>query len=300
VPIVDGVSLSVGRGETVCVVGESGCGKSLTALSVLRLLDPPLFATGGRIRFGGVDLLRLAEPELRKVRGKRIAMIFQEPMTALNPVLTVGEQIVEVLTLHEGMSRKTARARAIELLGEVRLPAPARQVDAYPHVLSGGMRQRVMIAMALACGPELLIADEPTTALDVTVQAQILALLAELQERRGMSLLLITHDLGVVAETARRVAVMYAGRIVEEAPVRALFRAPQHPYTRALLRSLPGAAGGKLKSIPGQVPAPAAYPPGCRFHPRCDERFEPCAAAQPGWTVVGETRVACFAREAGE
>jgi len=300
-PIVDGLSLCVGRGETVCLVGESGCGKSLTALALLRLLDAPLRIAAGQVLFDGKDLLTVSERDLRRVRGKRIAMIFQEPMTALNPVLTVGEQITEVLELHERQSRSAARKRAIELFKEVRMPAAEQRIDSYPHVLSGGMRQRVMIAMALACGPDLLIADEPTTALDVTVQAQILQLIRELQERRGMSVLLITHDLGVVAETAHRVAVMYAGRIVEEALVKDLFRAPAHPYTQALFRSLPmpmvSTNRESLATIRGTVPRPGSYPEGCRFHPRCDEYVDVCRVRDPQLLEVAGRRVACVLRE---
>ncbi len=301
VPVVDGVSFSLASGETLALVGESGCGKTLTALSLLRLVDPPAEIAGGAVLFQGRDLLRVPDRELRAVRGKRVAMIFQEPMTALNPVLTVGEQVGEALRLHEGMSARAARARAAALFREVGIPDPETRVDEYPHRLSGGMRQRVMIAMALSCDPLLLIADEPTTAIDVTVQAQILDLLRRLQQERGMALLLITHDLGVVAELARRVAVMYAGRIVEEAPVADLFAAPRHPYTRGLLGSLPAVAagGGRLKAIAGSVPEPSAFPPGCRFHPRCPERLERCARAAPAFRArAGAGGVACFAREA--
>jgi peptide/nickel transport system ATP-binding protein len=299
--VVDDVSFRVGRAETVAVVGESGCGKSLTALALLRLLEPPLSIRSGAIRFDGLDLARASERELRGVRGRRIAMVFQEPMTALNPVLTVGEQILEVLELHAGLSGRAARERATELLREVKLPDPERQLDEYPHRFSGGMRQRVLIAMALAGEPELLIADEPTTALDVTVQAQVLDLLRDLRRKRGMALLLITHDLGLVAEMASRVLVMYAGRIVEDTPVDALFDAPRHPYTRALLAARPALSrpGARLPTIPGVVPQVAHAPPGCRFHPRCAEAFERCSSAVPRLIAQGVTRVACFAREAG-
>ncbi|MCC7170895.1 MAG: ABC transporter ATP-binding protein [Planctomycetes bacterium] len=297
--VVDAVSFRVDRAETVAVVGESGCGKSLTALSLLRLLDPPLAIRAGSIRFDGLDLVRASERELRRVRGRRIAMVFQEPMTALNPVLTVGEQIVEVLELHAGLHGRDARARAAELLREVKLPDPERQLDEYPHRYSGGMRQRVLIAMALAGEPDLLIADEPTTALDVTVQAQVLDLLRELRRKRGMALLLITHDLGLVAEMASRVLVMYAGRIVEETPVVDLFERPQHPYTRALLAARPALAqpGARLQTIPGAVPQVAHYPSGCRFHPRCAELRTECSASAPRFVQRSATRVACFARE---
>ncbi|MBI4879402.1 MAG: ABC transporter ATP-binding protein [Planctomycetes bacterium] len=301
VRVVDRVSFSLSPGETLALVGESGCGKTLTALSLLRLVDPPAEIEGGVVLFQGRDLLQVSARELRAVRGKRIAMIFQEPMTALNPVLTVGEQVGEALRLHEGMSRRQARARAVSLFREVGIPDPETRVDEYPHRLSGGMRQRVMIAMALACDPLLLIADEPTTAIDVTVQAQILDLLRRVQQERGMALLLITHDLGVVAELAQRVAVMYAGRIVEEALVEDLFAAPSHPYTRGLLASLPAVAGvaGRLRAIAGSVPEPSAFPPGCRFHPRCPERMERCDQAEPAFRARAPSGgVACFAREA--
>src|SRR5271167_939568 len=260
---VDGVSFCVARGETLAIVGESGCGKSVTSLSILRLVaSPPGRTVGGRVLFEGRDLLELSEPEMRKVRGDAISMIFQEPMTSLNPVLTIGQQIAEVLKLHRGLSGEDAMRRSVEMLRLVRMPEPERRVTQYPHQLSGGMRQRVMIAMALACEPRLLIADEPTTALDVTIQAQILDLMRELKERTGAAVLLITHDLGVVAEMAQRVVVMYAGRKVEEAAVEALFATPLHPYTRGLLGAVPKLgsslqAGGrsKLAEIPGLVPS---------------------------------------------
>jgi peptide/nickel transport system ATP-binding protein len=281
---VDGVSYKIHAGETLGVVGESGCGKSVTALSILRLIpDPPGRIVGGRIRFRDRDLARLSEAEMRQVRGNRIAMIFQEPMTALNPVFTVGDQIAEVVRLHRGASAAEARARAIEMLERVGIPSPERRVDEYPHQLSGGMRQRVMIAMAMACDPELLIADEPTTALDVTIQAQVLELIRELQRSSGMSVLLITHDLGVVAENAHHVAVMYAGKVVEYAPVDELFARPRHPYTIGLFRSLPDlvAPGERLQTIPGIVPAAHAFPSGCRFRTRCPIAVEHCAAVEP-------------------
>ncbi len=305
VPVVDGVSLSIRRGETLAVVGESGCGKSMLALSLLRLVDPPLAIAGGEVRLDGDDLLALPEARMRSVRGRRIAMVFQEPMTALNPVLTVGEQVDEVIVRHEKASRREARRRTVALFEEVGIPDPARRVDEYPHQLSGGLRQRVVLAIALACGPSLLIADEPTTALDVTIQAQVLDLLRRLQAEREMAVLLITHDLGVVAEVAHRVAVMYAGRIVEEAPVRTLFEAPAHPYTRALFRSMPSVerGRGRLEAIRGTVPAPADWPPGCRFHPRCGEARPECATDVPPlrpWAERAETRVACFARDAAD
>jgi len=281
---VDGVTLELGERETLAVVGESGSGKSVTALSVLGLVPiPPGRNAGGRVLFQGRDLLRVSAAELRKVRGKAISMVFQEPMTSLNPVYTVGEQILEAVVLHEGVDRRAARARAIEMLRLVGLPDPEQRVDEYPHQLSGGMRQRVMIAMALACRPAVLIADEPTTALDVTVQAQILELLGRLQQELGMAVMLITHDLGVVAETADRVAVMYAGQVVESADVDALFARPLHPYTAGLMASLPrlGAARDRLPVIPGGVPDPAHFPAGCRFHPRCPVAEARCREADP-------------------
>jgi peptide/nickel transport system ATP-binding protein len=287
---VDDVSFAIPPGGTLGVVGESGCGKSVTALSVMRLIaDPPGRIVGGQILFKGEDLLALPEPRLRRIRGNSISMVFQEPMTSLNPVFTVGNQIGEVLRLHQGASRKAARQRSIEMLQQVGIPAPEQRVDVYPHQLSGGMRQRVMIAMALACNPDLLIADEPTTALDVTIQAQILDLIRQLQQQRHMAMMLITHDLGVVAETCGEVVVMYAGRVVERAPVRALFARPAHPYTAGLLRSMPsfedaGAPRGqraRLEAIPGTVPSLRELPPGCRFRDRCSRALELCARLDP-------------------
>jgi peptide/nickel transport system ATP-binding protein len=285
---VDGVSFDVMPGETLAVVGESGCGKSVTAMSILRLLPmPPARIAGGRIEFDGRNLLELSEPEMRKVRGNAISMIFQEPMTSLNPVLTIGRQIAEALVLHRGMSEKAAMTRAAEMLRKVHIPEAERRLTQYPHELSGGMRQRVMIAMALACGPRLLIADEPTTALDVTIQAQILELMLELREETGASVILITHDLGVVAEVAHRVVVMYAGRKVEEAPIEELFAAPRHPYTRGLLGSMPhlgdsvNETGKRLVEIPGMVPSLRDPPPGCLFAPRCPNATERCNREAP-------------------
>ncbi len=280
---VDGVSFAVRPGETLALVGESGSGKTVTALSLLRLVPPPGRIVSGRVRFQGRDLLALGADELRAVRGKEISMIFQEPMTSLNPVFTCGEQVLEGLRLHERLGRRAARARTIELLRLVGIPAPEQRAREYPHQLSGGMRQRVMIAMALACRPALLIADEPTTALDVTIQAQILELLGRLREELGMAVLLITHDLGVVAETADRVAVMYAGQIVEACDASAAFRRTRHPYTAGLLASLPrlGDRGTPLRAIPGQVPDAAEPPRGCRFAPRCPAAIAHCRAAEP-------------------
>jgi peptide/nickel transport system ATP-binding protein len=293
-PAVNDVSFSLDAGETLALVGESGCGKSLTALSILRLVDPPGRTMSGAVRFDGRDLLLLGEREMRAVRGASIGLVLQEPMTALNPVYTVGRQIVEALEVHGVAHGRAARARAIELLEAVRVPEPARRADEYPHQLSGGLRQRALIAAALACRPRLLIADEPTTALDVTIQAQILDLLRDLKRELNLALLLITHDLGVVAHNADRVIVMYAGRIVEEAPVRALFQDPQHPYTRGLLRSMPGlVAGTRLEAIEGTVPRLGTIPAGCAFAPRCNRRFEPCTAALPALIGNGHA-VRCF------
>ncbi|CAM4397456.1 MULTISPECIES: ABC transporter ATP-binding protein [Myxococcus] len=294
---VDDVSFALPPGGTLGVVGESGCGKSLTALSLLRLApEPPVRVVGGEVRFQGRDLLTLPEAELRRVRGRHAAMIFQEPMTSLNPVFTVGEQIAEGVRLHLGASRAQARDKAVEMLRQVGIPAPAERVDAYPHQLSGGMRQRVMMAMALACDPALLIADEPTTALDVTIQAQILDLLARLQAERGMAVLLITHDLGVVAESCDAVVVMYAGRVVERAPVRALFSQPAHPYTAGLLRSIPSrrdvggarASRARLRAIPGRVPPLRQLPVGCAFRERCERALDVCAHVKPALTSPRE------------
>ena len=281
---VDGVSYSVKPGETLAVVGESGCGKSVTAMSILRLLpSPPARIVSGAIRFQGRDLLAADEAEMRRIRGNEISMIFQEPMTSLNPVYTVGRQIAETLELHQGLSSKEADARAVEMLELVRMPEAARRANEYPHQLSGGMRQRVMIAMALACKPKLLIADEPTTALDVTIQAQILDLMLDLKEKVGAAIVLITHDLGVVAETAQRVVVMYAGRKVEEATVENLFARPLHPYTLGLMGSIPRLAGGagRLTEIPGIVPRLTKAIVGCAFAERCAYATDRCRAEAP-------------------
>ena len=292
VQAVDRISFDVRRGETLAIVGESGSGKSVTALSILRLLDNVASARrSGQVWLGEHDLFALPPEQMRAVRGNRISMIFQEPMTSLNPVYTVGDQIAEALVLHRRMSAERARQEAVHLLKLVGIPAAERRVDDYPHLMSGGMRQRVMIAMALSCRPELLIADEPTTALDVTVQAQILDLLRRLQAELGMSVLLITHDLGVVAEVAQRALVMYAGRVVEHADVQSLFAAPRHPYTAGLLESLPrldehGAHNARLRSIEGSVPDALNFPSGCRFHPRCRYAFARCGAEAPALLPV--------------
>ena len=299
---VDGLSLSVGAGETVALVGESGCGKSLSALSIMRLLpDPPARIVGGEVRLNGRDLVGLPEEAMLDIRGKEIGMIFQDPMSSLNPVATVGKQIVEVLTTHTELGRGQARARALELLEQVGMPDAARRLDAYPHQLSGGMCQRVMIAMAIACNPSVLIADEPTTALDVTVQAQVLALLKKLQAKSGMAMIFITHDLGVVAETADRVVVMYAGRKVEEAAVDDLFERPLHPYTAGLIGATPtpGAERAhRLADIPGMVPPLNALPAGCAFAPRCPRAMQRCRQETPLLKELLQGRkAACFAAE---
>ena len=297
---VDGVSFYLDRGELLGLVGESGCGKSMTALSVMRLIAPPGKIVEGEILFDGQDLLKLSDAEMRQMRGDDIAMIFQDPMTSLNPVFTVGEQIAEALRLHRKLSRKDAKRAAIEAMREVAIPDPGRRIDDYPHQLSGGMRQRVMIAMALACNPKLLIADEPTTALDVTIQAQILELLDELRKQRELAVLLITHDLGVVAEVADRVAVMYTGRIVEESPVDELFARPKHPYTEGLLRSVPKltsehvARKERLETIDGTVPRPTDLPPGCHFAPRCSHRMPRCTEGDiPLYQLENNIQVRC-------
>ena len=287
---VDGVSFSVGVGETVGVVGESGCGKSVTALSILRLVRPPgRIEDGSVMRFDGRDLLELNEREMQHVRGNRIAMVFQEPMTALNPVFTIGDQIGEVARIHAGMSKRDAWAKAIEMLTVVGIPAPEQRAGEYPHQLSGGMRQRVVIAMALVMNPALVIADEPTTALDVTIQAQILELLADLTRRLGTSVLLITHDLGVVAENCTRVIVMYAGEVVEEATTIDLFARAHHPYTEGLLGAMPRVGGEKdrLATIPGTVPPPTSWPKGCRFRDRCPYSWERCETEHPPLYQIG-------------
>ena len=297
---VDGVDLGVDRGETLGVVGESGCGKTVTALTVIKLIAmPPGRIVAGQVLWQGRDLVPLDSDEMRKIRAKEIAIVFQEPMTSLNPVYSIGEQIAEVIRLHEGLGRKQAMARTVEMLNLVRIPNPERRVNDYPHQFSGGMRQRVMIAMALACKPKLLIADEPTTALDVTIQAQILELLAGLKERYGMAVMLITHAMGVIAETAQRVAVMYAGKVVEEADVDSLFESPRHPYTQGLIRSIPridldSAHKTRLEAIGGTVPILINPAPGCRFAPRCRHVMSLCTEQEPPLREIAPGhRMAC-------
>lgn len=291
--VVDEVSLSIGRGDVLCLVGESGCGKSMAALSILGLVPEPGRVTAGEILFGGKDLRGLSGEEMRKIRGDRISMVFQEPMSALNPVFTVGEQVSEVLRYHRRMSSREALESAEGLLKLVGIPDPAGRLGSYPHQMSGGMQQRILIAMAMACEPDLIIADEPTTALDVTVQAQILRLMEKLIRGKGKSLLLITHDLGVVAEVADRVCVMYAGVIVERGGVMELFSDPLHPYTRGLLDSLPTPGRREFRSIQGAVPDPGALPGGCRFHPRCRKAREVCIRVEPQPVKEGDREVRC-------
>ncbi|MGH2457924.1 MAG: ABC transporter ATP-binding protein [Chloroflexota bacterium] len=301
VPAVDGIDLAIQRGRTVGLVGESGCGKSVTSLSIMRLVPPPgKIVEGSAIVLDGVNLLGLSQEKMYEVRGGRIAMIFQEPMTSLNPVFTVGDQIAEAILTHKKVGKGQAREETIGLLRQVGIPQPEDRYRAYPHELRGGMRQRVMIAMALSCQPELIIADEPTTALDVTIQAQILELLRSLTEERNTALLLITHDLGVIAEMAQEVAVMYAGKIVEQAEVATLFREPKHPYTQGLLASIPALDSDRsvrLNVIKGTVPNLVKLPPGCRFAPRCPFAMPVCREREPSLTAHGETRVACWLYE---
>lgn len=303
VPAVDGIDLEVKRKETLALVGESGCGKSITSFSILKLLPERGKIVEGEILFDGKELRVLPEEEMVRIRGNEISMIFQEPMTSLNPVMTIGNQIAESLILHQGLDKKAARLRAVELLKLVGFPRAEEIVDEYPHQLSGGMRQRAMIAMAVACNPKLLIADEPTTALDVTIQAQILELMREVKEKFDTSILLITHDLGVVAEMADRVVVMYAGRVVEEADVIRLFEQPAHPYTEGLLKSVPSLEEEqkRLYSIRGNVPSPDEWPKGCKFAPRCEKAWEKCRQAEPELLEIAPGhRVRCFLHESGE
>ena len=298
-PLVEGISFAIARGEALAIVGESGCGKSLTSLSIMGLLPPTLAKSRrGAIMFNGSDLTKISDKALRKLRGNRLSMVFQEPLTALNPLLTIGAQIVEVLRAHTDLSKRQARLRAIELLTQVRLPDPERRFDDYPHRLSGGQRQRVTIAMAIACNPDLIIADEPTTALDVTVQAQILQLLADIRAETGQSLMLITHDLGVVGQVADRMVVIYAGTVVESGPVATVLKAPQHPYTAGLLQARPhgnfAATGEQVTDIPGAVPPPNARPAGCLFAPRCPNVQSRCRESRPPLVAANGRAHACF------
>jgi peptide/nickel transport system ATP-binding protein/oligopeptide transport system ATP-binding protein len=306
---VDDVSFTLNKGETLGLVGESGCGKSVTALSILRLVKtPPGNVVGGKILFDGTDLLQLPSERMKAIRGKRIAMIFQEPMTSLNPVYTIGDQISEMLIVHEGLGRKAGWNRAVEMLAKVQIPSPEKRVHDYPHQLSGGMRQRAMIAMALACNPEILIADEPTTALDVTVQAQIIDLMLRLRDEFGTAIMLISHDLGVIAKTVERIVVMYAGKVVEEGSTLAVFDGPKHPYTQGLFKSLPRigertvAGRQRLQEIQGIVPSLFELPEGCYFHPRCPEAVAVCREKLPELIETGNgAKVRChLARENGE
>ena len=304
VPAVDGVDFTLKKGKTLCVVGESGCGKSVTAYTVMRLIPmPPGKVESGEIIYKGKNLVKLTENEMRDIRGNEIAMIFQEPMTSLNPVYTIGNQIVEAIVLHQKVKPKEARQRAIKMLTKVGIPDAEIRIDEYPHQMSGGMKQRVMIAMALSCNPEVLIADEPTTALDVTIQAQILDLLQQLQSTEGMSILLITHDLAVVAEVADEVLVMYASRVVEKAGVVEVFQNPKHPYTQGLIKAIPqlGSRVDRLNEIPGQVPKPQNYPEGCHFADRCPHAIDVCSQKDPGITEISADHyVSCFLYEEGK
>jgi oligopeptide/dipeptide ABC transporter ATP-binding protein len=300
---VDDVAFDVAQGRTLGLIGESGCGKSVTALSIMGLIDPPgRIEANSSIQLAGRELVGLPEKQLRRIRGEEVAMVFQEPMTSLNPVHTIGTQISEMVRAHRDVSKKAAREHALEMLNLVGIPSASKRIDDYPYELSGGMRQRVMIAIALACDPKVLIADEPTTALDVTIQAQILALLADVRERLDMAVILITHDLGVVAQVAEDVAVMYAGRIVETGPIESVFENPQHPYTEALLRSIPlmGMTQEQpLAVVRGSVPSPYAWPEGCRFADRCDYVFDRCRLQEPPLLSVGEQSAACWLCESG-
>jgi len=304
VPAVDGLDFQLHKGETLAIVGESGCGKSVTSLSILRIVpSPPGKILDGQILYKGEDLLQKSEKEMRSIRGNEISMIFQEPLTSLNPVFTISQQISDILMQHQGMTKAQAHEKAIEMLRKVRIPSPEKVVNDYPHQLSGGMRQRVMIAMALACNPGILIADEPTTALDVTIQAQIMHLLGELKEGQDTSIILITHDLGVVAQIAQNVMVMYAGQAVEYADVRSVFKDPLHPYTVGLLKSLPvlGEEKDSLYSIQGNIPSPKDYPAGCRFSPRCEKVCERCRKEPPPlFQLADGRRVRCWNYEGGK
>ena len=293
---VDGISFSVGKAEILGIVGESGCGKSVTSLSILQLLGTNARISQGSIQLEGKELLSLTEDEMCKIRGNDIAMIFQDPMTALNPTMTIGDQLTEPLVIHQGYKKKDARKEAIEVLKKVGIAAPEKRMKEYPHQLSGGMRQRVMIAMAVSCAPKLLIADEPTTALDVTIQAQILELMLELREKMNTAVILITHDMGVVAETADNILVLYAGKVVEYGSVKEIFNAPKHPYTRGLLSSIPPLEEDveELNTIEGTVPGPGQMPKGCRFSPRCPYATERCSVEQPGIYQAGGAMVSCF------
>jgi len=296
-PAVDGCSFSLNQGKTLGLVGESGCGKSVTSLSILRLIPEPLGKIlSGKILFNGQDILQLKERDLQKLRGHKISMIFQEPMTSLNPVMSLGLQVAEVFRIHKNLSKKEAKERSIHMLDKVQIPSARKRFDEYPHQISGGMRQRVMIAMALACEPEILLADEPTTALDVTIQSQILALINSLQTERNMSVLLITHDLGVVAETCDTVAVMYAGKIVEQGPTQDIFKSPLHPFTQGLLKAIPmlGMPKDRLETIPGRVPSLGKMPIGCRFQDRCLKMTKKCQESEPLLISDGDHKVACF------
>lgn len=299
VKAVNDVSFDVEKGKTLGIVGESGCGKSMTSLSIMRLIEKPGQIEGGEILLEGKDIVKMSEDEMRKIRGKKIAMIFQEPMTSLNPVFTIGQQLIEALLLHENMTKKEAKERAIEMLKLVKIPLAERRFDEYPHQLSGGMRQRVMIAMALAQNPSLIIADEPTTALDVTIQAQIMELMKEMKEKTGVSIMLITHDMGVVAEMADKIMVMYAGMVIEYATAREIFKDPKHPYTKGLLASIPRKDKDidRLYTIEGTVPSLTSMPKGCRFCDRCTRAMEKCRNEQPPMYQFGERSVRCFLYE---
>ena len=299
---VDGISFSIGKGEILGIVGESGCGKSVSSMSILRLLGTNAKISQGSIKLGDKELLSLSEDEMCKIRGNEIAMIFQDPMTALNPIMTIGDQLIEPLVIHQGYKKKDAWKEAIEVLKKVGIAAPEKRMKEYPHQLSGGMRQRIMIAMAVSCAPKLLIADEPTTALDVTIQAQILELMLELREKMDTAIMLITHDMGVVAETADNILVLYAGKVVEYGSVKDIFNDPKHPYTQGLLSSIPPLTEDvdELNTIEGTVPAPGQMPAGCRFSPRCPFATERCRMEQPGIYHAGNAMVSCFKYEGGQ